>query len=483
MLFNVIYYYLSPTSLIKNFINQLFHTHMKISSLIRIVVSVQFVLISYITLAQVHIVIKPGPEDGKDAYVNSYYERMLGDTPSFIAAAWTYTGIEGIGRSYIQFDLPELPAEMHNFKATLNFYYNYSSSHVGHGGDNSVKLERIIENWSENDIMWYYQPAVTSQNAVILPASTSENQDYPNIDVTQLICDMYAYPESSFGIRMSLLDESIYRSMIFASSDHEDEDIRPSLIISYDTCEMPSDHFNYEVQGLFCHFSYEDSPTTSWNWNFGNGYGSTLLNPSYFFNDPGTFDVCLTVVNNCDTLTFCQSVTICEELVPAFSFTIEDMNVNFTNQTIDGLEYFWDFGNGFYSYLENPEFQFEYPGEYLVCLSVTDLCGTAMICDTVIILEEDENQTGELGTDFFDSNSPTINVYPNPASEFVIIKSTSVLISRIDIYNSMGVFVKSYNVDGASNNYRLSLQSINSGFYFLRISTDTSVITKRLVIS
>lgn len=183
---------------------------MKISSLIRIVLSVQFSLIYFITLAQVAIIIKPGTEDSKDAYVNSYYERMLGDTPSFIAAAWTYTGIEGIGRSFIQFDLPELPAEMHNFKATLNFYHNYSSSHVGHGGDNAVKLERIIENWSENDIMWYYQPAVISQNAVILPASTSENQDYPYIDVTQLICDMYTFPESSFGIRMSLLDETIY---------------------------------------------------------------------------------------------------------------------------------------------------------------------------------------------------------------------------------------------------------------------------------
>lgn len=133
--------------------------------------------------------------------------------------------------------------------------------------------------------------------------------------------------------------------------------------------------------------------------------------------------------------------------------------------------------------MENPEFQFEYPGEYLVCLSVTDLCGEAMICDTVIIIEEDENQAGELGTDFFDSNSPTISVYPNPANDYVIIKSTSVLISRIDIFNSMGVFVKSYNVDGASNNYKLSLHNINSGFCFLRINTDSGVITKRLLIS
>ncbi len=456
---------------------------MKIYSLIRIVMSVQFILISFISLAQVTIVIKPGPGDGKDAYVNSYYERMLGDTPSFIAAAWTYSGIEGIGRSFIQFELPELPEETHNFKATLNFYHNYSSSHVGHGGDNAVKLERITENWTENDIMWYFQPAVTSQNAVILSASTSENQDYPNIDVTQLIKDMYANPESSFGIRMSLLDETIYRSMIFASSDHGDENIRPSLIITYDTCYMPSDLFSYDVQGLFCHFTYEDSTTNSWNWNFGNGYGSTLQNPSYFFNESGAYNVCLTAVNNCDTLTFCQSVTICEELAPAFSYTIEDMNVNFTNLSINGLEYFWDFGNGFYSFLENPEFQFEYPGEYLVCLSVTNLCETATICDTIIIIEEEGSQSGELGTNFFDSNNSTIIVYPNPARDQVFIKSTSVKISRIDLFNSQGVFVKSYCVDEASDNYSLSLQNIVSGFYILRINNDSGVITKRLVIS
>lgn len=470
------------TSLVKKIINQLIYPHMKVSSLIRFVMSAQLILISFITFAQVNIVIKPGPEDGKDAYVNSYYERMHGDTPSFIAAAWTYSGVEGVGRSFIEFDLPELPEEMHNFKATLNFYYNYSSSHVGHGGDNGVKLERIIENWTENDIMWFYQPAVTSQNAVILPASSSENQDYPNIDVTQLVSDMYANPVSSFGFRMSLLDETIYRSMIFASSDHEDESIRPSLIISYDTCIMPLDLFSYEVQGMYCQFTYEDSTTNSWNWNFGNGYGSTLQNPSYFFNEPGTYNVCLTIVNSCDTLTFCQSVTICEELTPAFTYTIEDMNVNFTNLTNNGIEYFWDFGNGFYSFQENPEFQFEYPGEYMVCLSATNLCETVTICDTLIIIEEGGTQGGELGTNFSDSNNSSINVYPNPASDQVFIKSSSVVISTIELFNSQGLFIKSINVDGASNNYKLSLQNINPGFYILRINSEKGVISKRLLI-
>jgi len=45
----------------------------------------------------IEITLKPGPEEGKDSYVNTQHHR-LGATQSFIAAAWTYDGIPGIGR-------------------------------------------------------------------------------------------------------------------------------------------------------------------------------------------------------------------------------------------------------------------------------------------------------------------------------------------------------------------------------------------------
>jgi len=126
--------------------------------------------------SQVEIVIQPGSDEGKDAYINTFYSSGNGSTPSFIASAWTYGGVEGIGRSFIQFDLPVLPEQCTNFRAELSLYYDYSSQHVGHGGDNICKLERVTEEWSEYGIDWYIQPSVTNQNAVYLSASATSDQ-------------------------------------------------------------------------------------------------------------------------------------------------------------------------------------------------------------------------------------------------------------------------------------------------------------------
>jgi hypothetical protein len=181
----------------------------------------------------VHI-IKPGPEDNRDAYLNSVNFYALDTVVSIIASAWTYGGVDGIGRSFIDFPLPEIPENVSNFKAVINLYHNPNSLHTGHYGSNSFKIERIIQAWEPGTLNWTNQPVVTSLSAVVLPTSTTNTQNYTNIDVTSLILDSYENPNSSFGFRISLITEQKYRSVVFGSGDSEDESIRPSLVISYE---------------------------------------------------------------------------------------------------------------------------------------------------------------------------------------------------------------------------------------------------------
>ncbi|MCB9023196.1 MAG: DNRLRE domain-containing protein [Lentimicrobiaceae bacterium] len=425
------------------------------------------------SFAQVEIVIKPDSSSGKDAYVNTFYSK-LGSTQSFIASAWTYGGVEGIGRSFIQFQLPELPDDYINFKACLNLYYDYSSQHVGHGGDNSCLLQRVTEDWDEDQIDWNNQPDVSSIHSVTLPASLDTDQSYPNIDVTELVMDMYRDPRHSFGFRLSLLDEQIYRSMILASSDHPDERIRPSLIIRYDICTLPLDEYSYEVKNLFCQFSYADSTATSWHWDFGNGYGSTLQNPSYYYTEAGIYYVCLKVENQCGIVTICDSIEVCSDINPDFNFSVENLNVTFTNLTNDGNNYYWDFGNGFFSTIEEPEFQYYTSGEYLVCLSASNNCSTDTICKTVIVERK-------LGLNSFDVNN-TVKLYPNPAKDYVLIQAFDVELLNVEIYNAMGLFVSSVTPKYFQNNYRISLQGNAPGLYLLKLRTNTGTITNRLII-
>jgi PKD repeat protein len=439
-----------------------------------------FFFIKNIASSQVEIIIKPGPEEGKDAYINTFYSSGNGSTQSFIASAWTYGGVEGIGRSFIQFDLPDLPDSYSNFRATLNLFYDYSSQHVGHGGDNISKLQRITEDWNEFGIDWYNQPSVSEVNTVLIPASTNTYQDYPNIDVTDLVADMYENPTNSFGLRLSLLEESIYRSMILASSDHPDESIRPYLVISYDTCSMPVGTYNFEISNLNCQFYYNDPSVTSWQWDFGNGYGSVIQNPSYNFNEAGTYFVCLEIENTCGSITICDSVVVCDELIPTFTYVMEGLNVNFTNQTSnsDNFEFYWDFGNGFFSYLENPEFEFNYPGDYLVCLSVTNNCTTEIFCDTISVIVSNSL----LGANKLLSVESFIGLFPNPAKNEVVIRNSGIEISKIEIFNSLGIFSDKVITGDFQNDYRLSLQNKVSGLYLVVFYTEFGTVTKKLVV-
>lgn len=452
---------------------------MKTNGKFKLIISLLFLISIKIVSAQVEIVLKPGPEDGKDAYINTFYTSGNGSTQSFIASAWTYGGVEGIGRSFIQFELPELPSNYSNFSAHLNLYYDYSSQHVGHGGENASKLERIIQQWNEFEIDWYNQPMVDNSEAVFLPTSETIDQDYPDIDVTQLVLNMFSSPDQSFGFRMSLINEQIYRSMILASSDHPDEMVRPSLVIRYDTCSMPINNYSYETDYQLCHFYYDDPSVTSWNWDFGNGYGSTLQNPMYYFNGPGTYFVCLQVENECGSLLICDSVMICNELVPDFNFIVEEMNVNFSNLTQGGNTFYWDFGNGFFSFLENPEFQFNDSGDYNVCLSVTNNCNTSTICKIVSITSSTITNIDK--TDSNDLESQVL-LFPNPAVGEIYIKTNGLQINKIEMVDYLGSILFVSHPESNQDQYRLSLPNICSGFYLLRLTSESGIFTKKIII-
>ncbi|MBK6962745.1 MAG: DNRLRE domain-containing protein [Bacteroidales bacterium] len=328
--------------------------------------------------------------------------------------------------------------------------------------------------WDQNEVDWYNQPSVSNQNRVYLATSLTTDQSYPDIDVTSLIKDMYNDPLNSHGLRLSLVDEYVYRSMILASSDHPDEMIRPSLVIRYDTCTLPVDSFSYFIDDNFCQFSYSDSSVTSWRWDFGNGYGADLQNPSYHFIEAGVYNVCVTVENECGSLLICDSIIACEALEPDFNFIIDGLNVLFTNLTLGENTYYWDFGNDYFSYVENPEFQFLETGEYQVCLSATNDCKTSLICKTVEL-----SKASGINPSISES---LIKFYPNPAIEEVFIQSDGLVIYEIILYDCQGLCRERINTDSMLDEYRLPLPTEGPGLYFLNLITDQGTFTKKLFI-
>ncbi len=144
--------------------------------------------------------------------------------------------------------------------------------------------------------------------------------------------------------------------------------------------------FSSTNNGFTQSFTDTSLNATSVLWDFGNGITSTLTNPTYTYTSPGTYLVCQTAIDACTSSTWCDTVHIClDSLAADFSLSKSGSTVTFSNQSINGNNYLWDFGNGITSTLANPTYTYQNLGTYTVCLTATNDCFTDSICKTINI--------------------------------------------------------------------------------------------------
>ena len=126
--------------------------------------------------------------------------------------------------------------------------------------------------------------------------------------------------------------------------------------------------------------------TATYIWDFGDGNTSTLMNPTHVYTTGGTYTVCLTVTTACGSNTVCNPVLVtCPAPTPGYSFVDMSPVINFTNTSTAGgtATYLWDFGDGNTSTLLDPMHTYATDGNYTVCLTVTDACGSDSTCQFV----------------------------------------------------------------------------------------------------
>ncbi len=162
---------------------------------------------------------------------------------------------------------------------------------------------------------------------------------------------------------------------------------------------LPSAGFSADVTSgcapLTVQFTDQSSAnSTSWSWTFegGNPGTSTDQNPLVTFDAPGTYDVTLTVSNAAGDNTVTEEGYIIVTTVPDVDFTsnVNGTSVEFTNTTINGDSYSWDFGDGEGSTEENPTHTYDTYGDYVVELTATNECGSVTISQTITIVTAPE---------------------------------------------------------------------------------------------
>ena len=139
-----------------------------------------------------------------------------------------------------------------------------------------------------------------------------------------------------------------------------------SFVPIVDTCALSAAFFN------------SSSNAVSYLWNFGDLSTSTTLNPFHTYTQFGTYTITLIVTNasGCsDTTT--QNITLPAVAQASFTFAVDSCLrfATFTNTSLNGFSYYWNFGDGNNSTQQSPTHTYSANNIYNVTLIVTGNSG------------------------------------------------------------------------------------------------------------
>jgi PKD repeat protein len=140
---------------------------------------------------------------------------------------------------------------------------------------------------------------------------------------------------------------------------------------------------------FFTNQSEGDSLSFNWQFPGGTPESSGATNAFTVYDAPGTYSVTLIVSNpaGADTLTLSDVIEV--ESLPQGDYTlsqngytidVDTLNVSNNTQTI-----LWEFGDGTSSSSSPASHTYDEEGFYLVNLSLTNVCGTVLLTDTIAV--------------------------------------------------------------------------------------------------
>lgn len=122
---------------------------------------------------------------------------------------------------------------------------------------------------------------------------------------------------------------------------------------------------------------------TNWHWSFGDGDTSSQQNPSHIYNNVGNFTVSLISTNTYGSDTTIKVDFIIIGLSPIAAFSANPTNgivpltVIFTDLSQNNpTSWYWDFGDGNSSTVQNPSHTYTKKGNYTVYFAATNSYGT-----------------------------------------------------------------------------------------------------------
>ena len=181
-------------------------------------------------------------------------------------------------------------------------------------------------------------------------------------------------------------DTGFFSVCLITSNDCGTDTICESVYSS--PCYLPGTDFYYYGSVLTLTFKNQTTDAISWMWDFGDGKTDTAHSPIHTYSDTGYYAVCLQATNLCGTDTFCNDsvyVTCYDPVADFILYWDSFLSVQLYDFSSFATSWSWDFGDGNSDTTQHPIHNYDTEGDYYVCLTVDNYCGTNTFCDTISV--------------------------------------------------------------------------------------------------
>lgn len=278
-----------------------------------------------------------------------------------------------------------------------------------------------------------------------------------------------------------------------------------TVLVNYVACPITAG-FTYTVGSNgnvnFTNTTTGASSNANIYWNFGDGGGSILQNPSHAFTNSGVFNVNLFVSDSSqtacmDTITQPVTITGCfanvsfqmykdSSQAPAIvwnAYTYYPQNMVSTT---------WSWGDGSTSSGLIPSHTYSAAGLYNICVTVSVACGaTATACSNTNIFKMNSANSGPITLNVINSNAVGIktneiklselHIAPNPNNgEFELMvpeHSGEVQVEILDLQGRV-VYKELLNETG-----KIKSEALGTGVYFLKVIAGENVYNAKMVVT
>lgn len=243
-------------------------------------------------------------------------------------------------------------------------------------------------------------------------------------------------------------------------------------------CDFPIVDFTAATSLLTVDFTSLLTNADTFYWDFGDGSSSSAGNPTKVYDSAGVYRVCLVAENGCGIDSACKNVTVeCPQTTADFDYSSSSSGiVSFDNLSLDADSFLWDFGTGDSSFLSEPTLNHGANDTLTVCLIAYGLCYNDTLCKEVISTFEDPNSATRL------LNEDEIRVYPNPASEVLILEVPEMSVNNeVQLFDPSGKLVFTGEIN--SPRFEIDVNRYAPGVYLLRVGGSDREYTQKVVIS